>query len=474
MPSHRACPHAVGDIPWKWLSDKTWRERTFLNHQNYNKLAVDGFVYIESENQIVCFFCHLFLGLSENVEQVHRLYSPQCPMVQNAATQITSMDRGSSSGPHHNSPAASSESTHYFNASGLHHNTPAASSESTHYFNASGLHHNTPAASSESTSNFSDMSSANPTSLSHDSVDSHHSVSQSCNQSNNSSESMSNKQNQQTEQNNVRKDQKPPTYAELGIVTERPKRTQFAIRQDRLKSFDNWPRDHHIQVDDLVKAGFYYAGFGDCARCFNCGGGLRNWDVEDDVYVEHSRWFPKCGYIRQLMGQIFIDEVQELMKTEKVISRKLVMEKIKAASSSFPDTENELSQDAAVRALIDQGYDKVNILQAANSLKEHKKNISADDIIDQLAHKNITISQPSINRCPTELIESGGQNLDLIKRENVDLRQQKMCKICMDKEVAIVFLPCGHFASCVDCCQPLKTCPVCRSVIKGTVRAFLS
>ncbi|KAK6993405.1 baculoviral IAP repeat-containing protein 7 [Biomphalaria glabrata] len=50
-------------------------------------------------------------------------------------------------------------------------------------------------------------------------------------------------------------------------------------------------------------------GYSDCARCFYCGGGLRNWGDEDDVWVEHARWFPKCAYIRQQMGQVFVDTV---------------------------------------------------------------------------------------------------------------------------------------------------------------------
>lgn len=60
-----------------------------------------------------------------------------------------------------------------------------------------------------------------------------------------------------------------------------------------------------------------------------------------------------------------------------------------------------------------------------------------------------------------------------LRGENNQLRQQSQCKICMDKEVSVVFLPCGHFVSCNDCSFALKICPVCRDMIKGVVRAFL-
>ena len=38
----------------------------------------------------------------------------------------------------------------------------------------------------------------------------------------------------------------------------------------------------------------------------------------------------------------------------------------------------------------------------------------------------------------------------------------------------MVFLPCGHLATCVSCAPTLTNCPVCRSHIQATVRTFLS
>ncbi|CAL1549160.1 unnamed protein product, partial [Lymnaea stagnalis] len=76
------------------------------------------------------------------------------------------------------------------------------------------------------------------------------------------------------------------------------------------------------------------SGYGDCARCFYCGGGLRNWEDEDDVLVEHARWFPKCAYIRQKMGQNFVEAVQELNKQYTQITYNMVIEKMGASSSA--------------------------------------------------------------------------------------------------------------------------------------------
>ena len=47
-------------------------------------------------------------------------------------------------------------------------------------------------------------------------------------------------------------------------------------------------------------------------------------------------------------------------------------------------------------------------------------------------------------------------------------------QICMDEEVNIVLLPCGHLVSCVKCAPALRNCPICRNGIKGTVRTFMA
>ena len=44
----------------------------------------------------------------------------------------------------------------------------------------------------------------------------------------------------------------------------------------------------------------------------------------------------------------------------------------------------------------------------------------------------------------------------------------------MDNEVGVVFLPCGHLISCVNCAPSLKDCPVCRQSIHGTVKTYMS
>uniref|UniRef100_A0A2C9M3H7 Uncharacterized protein n=1 Tax=Biomphalaria glabrata TaxID=6526 RepID=A0A2C9M3H7_BIOGL len=160
-----------------------------------------------------------------------------------------------------------------------------------------------------------------------------------------------------------------PTYSDLGIITERAKRQEYAVKQKRLETFASWPRDHHLRPEDLVEAGFYYAGYGDCSRCFFCGGGLRNWDDQDDVWVEHARWFPKCAYIREKLGSNFIDVVQELTKQFDQITWNMVTERLKTPIL-LNNQESFLKRDPAVKSVVEMGYAEQDVIQIAYLLKE--------------------------------------------------------------------------------------------------------
>lgn len=60
------------------------------------------------------------------------------------------------------------------------------------------------------------------------------------------------------------------------------------------------------------------------------------------------------------------------------------------------------------------------------------------------------------------------------EKEMLKLRDQTLCKVCMDDQVGIVFLPCGHLVSCIRCATVLSICVLCRQHIKAVVRTYLS
>ncbi|XP_043927023.1 baculoviral IAP repeat-containing protein 8-like [Protopterus annectens] len=54
------------------------------------------------------------------------------------------------------------------------------------------------------------------------------------------------------------------------------------------------------------------------------------------------------------------------------------------------------------------------------------------------------------------------------------LQEEKLCKICMDKNICIVFIPCGHLVTCQSCAAAIEKCPICCCVINQRLKTFMS
>jgi hypothetical protein len=94
------------------------------------------------------------------------------------------------------------------------------------------------------------------------------------------------------------------------------------------------------------------------------------------------------------------------------------------------------------------------------------------DRMEQLREDKPDVEEP-MDRRDTHVIALH-TSLANAEAENRLLKEQRMCKICMDSEVSIVFLPCGHLVSCPKCAPALLSCPICRVAIRGSVRTYLS
>lgn len=76
-----------------------------------------------------------------------------------------------------------------------------------------------------------------------------------------------------------------------------PEHLQFASYERRLLSFRDWPKQMNPKPEELALSGFFYDASGDTVFCFFCGKGIRDWELNDNAYIEHKRWSPNCLYL---------------------------------------------------------------------------------------------------------------------------------------------------------------------------------
>lgn len=60
-----------------------------------------------------------------------------------------------------------------------------------------------------------------------------------------------------------------------------------------------------------------------------------------------------------------------------------------------------------------------------------------------------------------------------INEDVATIRQQLLCKVCLDGRVKMTFRPCGHLATCENCALLLESCPICRTKIAEKIKTFL-
>lgn len=143
------------------------------------------------------------------------------------------------------------------------------------------------------------------------------------------------------------------------------------------------------------------------------------------------------------------------------------------------------SEDALIEAALNVQHEEEAEEEDSNSSMAREVTRLLTNMAEQILTANqtgerVADKKEGVTQKPTNTdvqAEAGGEGEKtsrVLEEENRQLKEATLCKICMDKEMGIVFLPCGHLATCVNCAPNLQDCPVCRSAIKATVRTFLS
>ncbi|XP_018612137.1 baculoviral IAP repeat-containing protein 7 [Scleropages formosus] len=268
---------------------------------------------------------------------------------------------------------------------------------------------------------------------------------------------------------------------------------EMEAEESRITTFHNWPTGSSVQPDVLARAGFFYTGHGDNVKCFYCDGGLRNWEPGDDPWQEHAKWFPRCEFLLQTRGREYVNNIQDsYFNISGTVSG---LQTSARDISSGHDTVG--SQDAAsalaspvVQSVLQMGFEPsiVESLVQTKYLLTGTHYSSVSDLVTdvlQAEEEDRRRSEQAQEQTAREDLIARGDRTQTRTREKVvgdlspeeqlrQLQEERTCKICMDKLVSIVFIPCGHLVVCTDCAASLRHCPICRAVIRGSVRAFMS
>lgn len=81
---------------------------------------------------------------------------------------------------------------------------------------------------------------------------------------------------------------------------------------------------------------------------------------------------------------------------------------------------------------------------------------------------NVSVNCGTVIKPETELTTE--EKLEQVKQQS---QENRLCKICMDREIEVAFIPCGHQLACRHCALALKDCAICRKPVDRFLRIFL-
>ncbi|KAK7503063.1 hypothetical protein BaRGS_00005689 [Batillaria attramentaria] len=239
--------------------------------------------------------------------------------------------------------------------------------------------------------------------------------------------------------------------SEHRTYSSRPRNPVMAAEPDRLETFESWPAQMKQRPEQLSQAGLYYIGDSDKTKCFHCDGLLYNWEPDDDPFVEHARWFPQCQYIRLIKGDDFVSNVQ-----------------------SGKVQDESVLQTPAVLAVLSEGHSVEKVQRAINALKEREGAsvvITATKLLETVMDLD-TQWMDMHSHVPDSLASSA--DVEQLQKENESLRDKQLCKICMERDVEVIFYPCKHFVCCAMCGTAVSSCPICRQPIQSVDKVFMA
>lgn len=167
-------------------------------------------------------------------------------------------------------------------------------------------------------------------------------------------------------------------------------------------------KNKHQSPSVLASAGFYFLGYDDKVCCYYCGVILGLWTKDDNPWIEHKLYSRTCFHL-------------------------LVNENKSPKSIVRMSSEMSLYQLIKLKFL---KYFQEHALQTTDSANQEIPPEYTGDQVGSSANNNI------------------------------------MCKICLDREIEYLLLPCSHLGLCSICVTTQDKCPFCRGEIIHVLKIF--
>lgn len=214
-------------------------------------------------------------------------------------------------------------------------------------------------------------------------------------------------------------------YGSCQLRHQVPAYPRYVTTESRIRTYpSNWDTICPIPAERLADAGLFYNGpvhdpdhgsVHDAVTCFHCKRVIFNWEAGDDPWSEHQRLVDVAGI------QCYF---------------------LRLNSDRSPAT-----------ATASAGASGTSSATSSSPCEEHEPKAAA---FAEMGRKLGDLASSFEQRAASAETISG------------------KCKVCYEKDIEILFLPCRHATVCAACAASVDRCPYCRADIESSIRIYLS
>ena len=281
----------------------------------------------------------------------------------------------------------------------------------------------------------------------------------------------------------------------------------FSRYTTRLESFRNYDNTLPVSKYGLADAGFVLKGLPDLTECFACGMVLKEWEIGDEPMKEHRRLAPGCLYVRAVDDA----EAQRQQASSQPLdaavgydatqwdSRPTSLEvsftglSVEARQVPKPLSSRDAHMEAYKPTPTPTGNLTAKLEPPPTTHGAHSGRHNADyrqrqhtqwggetgsdrpilypPASRELRRGDVLPQLPLASTFGASLLSTPQYTSALSSAELQS--EMKVCRICMDKDIDAIFLPCGHVYCCSQCAKLVRECPICRHKVEKISHAYL-
>ncbi|WAR08101.1 BIR7A-like protein [Mya arenaria] len=217
---------------------------------------------------------------------------------------------------------------------------------------------------------------------------------------------------------------------------------QVAARQAQLEEEES--------IRGLPDPDFQNTDVNELCICYACGGEFQHWNRGDNPWLVHTRRFPNCSIVREMLQAAAQQE--QLEEEESVV--------VPGQANLDMQNTDPIERDAA-KAVLEMGYSRAAVRLAIHEFNgrstdnpsQRTLRFTADELVKILAGR-----QERGEPIPDD--DTDPEEQDPIE-ENKRLKGILNCFQCKENNCNILLLPCTHHCLCEPCAENITNCPVC-------------